>query len=132
MRNPIKFFYVRKENGSGKEGVATIATLIVSDGDESIVRIGASFCSPKDQFNKRIGRAMALERMAKDETAIVATFEGHSSESVAKVWGVMDKPEYWRNTQLASDAHGLYIAGEVQAEPDQEFEPRFIKLSFVV
>lgn len=135
MRNPIKFFYVRKEKGNGKVGVATVATMVVPDGKTSVVFIGTSFCSPKDQFSKKVGRAMALERMSKPETAIVTHFSGHSSDSIARVWSAIDKPEFWKNTQLVSDVHGLYIAGEEQEEQEEERDEdhiKMIRLGFVV
>jgi len=86
-----KYYYLRFGKGAenvpdGFLGVATVCIMpgnLVPDafiGDNSVegwhyVR-GVSFCNPKDQFNKKTGRAIALGR------AIKAIESHHSSDSI--------------------------------------------------
>jgi len=62
-----KYYYLRFGEGEGPvRGVATVCLVGYSspDGTRHYVR-GVSFCSPKDQFNKKVGRAKALGRAIK-------------------------------------------------------------------
>lgn len=103
MKNPIKFFHVKRtDNKTNKTGVVTIASMVVGTGKRAKVQIGASFCSPMDQFNKKIGRANALERMAKPETCLRAPFTGHSAETIENCWDEIDKPRFWDRTKLVN------------------------------
>ena len=110
MKNPIKFFHVRKEGRNGKVGVATVASMVVPYVLETYVHFGVSFCSPSDHFDKRVGRALALEKMAKVETRYVTKFTGHSSDALLEVWNFIDKPEFWRKSVLHNlDGVGLTV-----------------------
>jgi hypothetical protein len=61
----VKFYYVRKDNENQFGGGITIAYF--QDGD--ILRYGVAYCSKKDEFNKRIGRKVALEMLDNPETS---------------------------------------------------------------
>jgi len=89
----------RTDPKTNKTGVATIASMVRSDNQ---VQIGVSFCSPRDRFDKRLGRAFALEKMAKIETSVVSNFTGHSSDTIANVWDVIEKPSFWKNTKIVN------------------------------
>lgn len=60
----VKYYYLRfgeVENGRPADGIATICLLK----NGGLVHRGIAFCSPLDQFNKKLGRNLALGRAIK-------------------------------------------------------------------
>ena len=115
MKNPIKFYYVRRDSNkvgkAGHCGVMTIATKV----KDSMVAFGFSFCSPKDQFVKSLGRKIALGLL--ESHPIVTSFTGNSANDIARVWKehntwdynrmkngekVCIIPQIWRKSLLAN------------------------------
>jgi len=85
--------------------VITIATEVQED---NTLKIGFSFCSKKDQFEKKKGREIAIGRMNKNGFQV--PFSGHSSEDVVKLWNesnLINKPQVWRNHTLRVTKHGI-------------------------
>ncbi len=64
-----RYYYLRFGTGAeipdGFLGVATICLLPVPACDGNTILRGIAFCSPPDQFNKKVGRAIALGRAVK-------------------------------------------------------------------
>lgn len=65
LPNAVKFHYVRVNNESQFGGGITVAYF--QDGD--ILRYGVAYCAKKDEFNKKIGRKIAMEMLDKPETS---------------------------------------------------------------
>ena len=77
MGGEVKYYYLKfgeVKHGQPAGGIATICLL--RNGE--LVHRGIAFCSPLDQFNKKLGRNIALGR------AIKAFENGASSESVPR------------------------------------------------
>ena len=68
MKDKLRIFYVGDKSGIDKKGVLTIATQVNEDG--KTFRVGFAFCSPKDRFSKKVGRAAAIGRL-QNETLLV-------------------------------------------------------------
>ena len=94
VKNPVKIFYLRLD---GRNQVATVYTKVV-DGN---LHVGVAFCSNKDRFCKKRGRALAFDRCASQPT--VTTFCGHSADDLIRVWEFIPKPQAWANTYLKAD-----------------------------
>ena len=63
MEKRIKFKYDRKEDGTP---IKTSCVIMMEDNKEFVSGvIGYSVCSKKDNFNKKVGRAIALQRANK-------------------------------------------------------------------
>lgn len=60
--NKVRIFFLRNEN---KFPVACIASTIEQVVDGAIVRYAISTHNPKDPYDKKLARSMALERLAK-------------------------------------------------------------------
>ena len=76
-----RYYYLRFGKGSEKVpdgflGVATVCIIPYPSCDGTGYVRGVSFCNPRDQFNKRLGRTIALGR------AIKALERGEDSEPV--------------------------------------------------
>jgi len=67
------------------DGIAT--TAIVQHPDSNTTEIGVAFCSPRDPFVKKIGRDIALERVAKKKDFYVC-FE--RNENAKLKWQIRD------------------------------------------
>jgi len=65
------FYHLRKMDTDGNGGYRQVsdwaATVCLLVGDD-VFKPGVAVCSPKDQFNKRIGRNIAKGRAQKSET----------------------------------------------------------------
>lgn len=77
----VRYYYLKFGVGAtnvpdGYLGVATICLIPVPACDGNAIVRGIAFCSPLDQFNKKLGRNIALGR------AIKALEEGDSSEAI--------------------------------------------------
>ena len=95
IKNPIKYFHIRHRD---KQNLAiSIATEV--HGNE--VYIAFAFCSTKDNFCRRTGREMALEKLASNDY-YTAQFSGHSADDIARVWPAVEKPHAWDNCILVS------------------------------
>ncbi len=76
-----RYYYLRFGKGAEKVpdgfmGVATVCLIPYPSCDGTGYVRGVSFCNPKDQFNKQLGRNIALGR------AIKAIARGEDSESI--------------------------------------------------
>ena len=58
---------LNKSARARKKGRVTISVIIEEDGT---AKFGAAKCSPKDNFSRKIGRHMSLNRASNSETAI--------------------------------------------------------------
>lgn len=69
LEDKVRFYYLklgRNENGQATEGVATVCVIGGAKGESAMHPVrGVAFCSPKDQFVKKSGRAIALGRAIK-------------------------------------------------------------------
>ncbi len=77
IEDKVRYYYLKFGEGAsgvpdGFLGVATICLIPF----EGVITRGIAFCSPRDQFNKRLGRNIALGR------AIKAFCNAHSSEPI--------------------------------------------------
>lgn len=100
VKNPLKVFHVRDELYS--KAVVTIATKISPDYPNTI-KVGFAFCSPKDQFNRKIGRKIAIGRMESFGSNVYSYdtfFGGHSADSIVKLWPSVRKPSYLQNRRF--------------------------------
>lgn len=70
----VYFKHLRKFKYKALQNEATIATLITDDGS---VNVGLAICSNNDQFAKKTGRELALERA---KTSPLMTFAGTSDQ----------------------------------------------------
>lgn len=61
-----------KYNSNKKDGSVTIATRLIKseDGSPLFIKYAVAFMSPKDQFTKKIGAKIALERLDGDPSRI--------------------------------------------------------------
>lgn len=109
MKN-VKIYHVKDENG---DTVSTVATMIMPDTDGSGVKglqVGFAFVSPKDKFERKMGRMVALDRMVSDQKSYTTTFSGHSSSDIAKIWPAVNKPSFLQNTEMSNDQNnGLVV-----------------------
>ena len=64
MTNKIVYRYIGDLSKSRKNGVITVAT----SRESGKLRLGMSFCSPKDHFVKEKGRKIAVDRMVDEST----------------------------------------------------------------
>lgn len=55
--------------------ITTILNVLNSTTREIFIRYGISFCHPKDNFNKKVGRELATERLLGENGLIYHTFE---------------------------------------------------------
>ena len=78
-----RYYYMKFGKGAkipdGFLGVATVCLLSVPACDGNTILRGIAFCSPLDQFNKKLGRAKALGR------AIKALVRGEDNEATPGV-----------------------------------------------
>jgi len=106
-----KFFYVGNKTSS-KSGVLTAVSEIQPNGK---LKIAFAFCSPKDQFNRKIGRKIALGRLTCDRSSFITDFTGHSSNDICKIFNEYNShpgsgvyiPRLWKNRVLVSTNKGI-------------------------
>jgi len=117
IKDKTRVYYIGKRDGDKHEQVITVATEVQ---DDNTLRVGISFCSPKDQFVKAEGRKRAIGRM-NSRGAEVVPFSGHSSDDIVKlingksifhdsvkcqqngVSNAIIKPNVWEHRQLISN-----------------------------
>lgn len=75
--NKIRYYYFGRTEKGNTNGIITCATELVG----STIKVGFSFCSPKDTFKKHLGRKIALGRMMTEP--VVLDFHGHSGDDVS-------------------------------------------------
>lgn len=110
IKNKTKVFHVRHPK---EKAVMTVAARV--NEDEDVVRFGFAFCSPKDNFSKKVGRTKALGRV--DSAGATWTdFNGHSADALCRIWNngfFSNKPQIWKHTQLVSiEQTGLAVVLE--------------------
>jgi hypothetical protein len=69
----VQFCYVKKNNGVATVAYKVLNKQTVEGSEHFVVEYAAAFCSPKDQFNKRLGRAIATGRLRKSKQSIDST-----------------------------------------------------------
>ena len=105
MKN-VKIYHVKDENG---DTVSTVATMIMPD-NRAKLQVGFAFVSPKDKFERKMGRMVALDRMVNDQKSYTTTFSGHSSTDIQKIWPDVEKPSFLQNTYMFnSQESGLVV-----------------------
>lgn len=77
MTDGIRYYYFGRTKTGNTNGIITCATRL--NGFD--VHVGFSFCSPKDNFKKEMGRRIALGRL--NESPVILKFTGHSGDDVA-------------------------------------------------
>lgn len=102
----ITYRHWRLKNG----GAVTVACEVVPDTEDYLFSFGFAFCSPKDRFNKKIGRLIASGRLAKQRWYYERYTGGLMSESIQHrincLWpkllnqGAFDHPA-WVEKELA-------------------------------
>lgn len=105
MKNPVRVYYIGKRDGEKHDCILTAATEVQDNGT---LRIGLSFCSRKDRFQKSIGRTKALGRM-NSNSAHVVMFSGNSADDVAELVNsnnifhgkeTVIKPNVWQHRKI--------------------------------
>lgn len=72
----IKFtYYGKTDRSSNHDGIITIASVI--DEDLGLIYYGASFCSPKDVYDKAYGKELAYNDLCNNRTVIRLRKKGH-------------------------------------------------------
>ncbi len=108
VKNRVKVFHV-KDN----KRAMTIATEVSLDGE--YLKFGFAFCSKKDQFNKKLGRSIAMGRMNTSPRQVA--FSGHSANDIINIFNdscVVNKPSLWRKGKLLNIEHfGLSFVEKV-------------------
>lgn len=87
MNKYTRFYHLRLENGGAITGVA------LRDIETGIIKVGLSFCSPKDIFNKAKGRKIAMGRATKCPMIEVGT---NSNKAIKNVLVDITKNELCR------------------------------------
>ncbi len=119
-KNPLKFHYIGNRKNPSETGIITVATEVTGGGHS--VRLGFAFCSPKDQFSKKIGRKIALDRM-KGSWGHTLGYGGHSTDAIVSALGSIYQqflPKIWRNHKFWTTGNGE-IEYEKLAKKDWEF-----------
>lgn len=99
--DPVKIFHTghKGELQGNSIGILTVVTEVTSNG---YVRVGFSFCSPRDRFIKKNGIARARSRMF-----WVTKFTGHSMDDVIRLFNYEmkdnGKPNRWKNVSLCTN-----------------------------
>lgn len=75
----IRFHYFKNNFNESTSGVITVAS-IVTKSNEIVFTV--AFCSPEDNFNKSVGRDIALERWKNEENIFVADIADINSQEV--------------------------------------------------
>jgi len=98
VKNRIKIFHIKDDKRA-----MTIATEVSMDGE--YLKMGFAFCSKKDQFNKKLGRSIAMGRMHNSSMQI--PFSGHSANDIINVFNdsVIKKPSLWKKGKLLNIEH---------------------------
>ena len=79
----IKYRYYGDRSKSRHNGIITAA--YIYDKKNNKIRIGLAFCSPKDKFNKRIGREIAKGRLERNKHITVYNVKNKPSKEVDSV-----------------------------------------------
>jgi hypothetical protein len=101
MKNRLKIFHVRDEFCPERQ--MTVATEVCPDGEK--LTMGISFCNPKDNFSKKVGRTKAIGRL-RSYSGYHCKFTGHSADDFAKYFNdernFITKPQKWKHGKLVN------------------------------
>lgn len=91
----IKYVHLRCFQLEGtiepKGGITIAYEFMLDNGPTSVVRYSFAICSPKDHYNKKIGRAVAAGRLRPGSKA--PTYEFHRVEGVNTVEQILNYHE---------------------------------------
>jgi hypothetical protein len=77
----IGIVHIRSDTGKG--GMTAAFKKAVSTRSGNMVTVAVSTCSSKDQFNKKIGRELAVERFLRGETIKLPILEKYAPEDIS-------------------------------------------------
>jgi len=107
--NEVRYVYLRRQHTSRNHGgvVTCAATLI----DPNTLNVGFSFCSPKDEFVKKVGRNKAAGRMLSHHASTVP-FHGNTYRDIVNFWNTpengLERPQFCHNWMIESTTGEIF------------------------
>ena len=99
----VKFtYYGATDMSKNHEGVIVLATFV--DENEGVIYYGTAFCSPKDEYQKHIGKRIAFDDLAENMTVTALGKKKHhdiNSRVLADIWASKTYPS-WAEEGIAA------------------------------
>ena len=126
-QDDLRWYYFPIFLNNGKMGHITVVTYV--DRETNEIEMAFSFCSPKDEYDKIVGKDIAIcrlmscadEETGKKDMVVVSQWLGHSLPSIAHaINNLENKPKWLKDIKMHLDYNVRFMSPQDYLNEGQE------------